>query len=317
MKLIEKRLEKKKHSQIKIDRPIFIIGLPRSGTSLLYDILCAHPDSVFVNHMMNTYTETPLAAEWIRKKIRLKASGERFLKDSVEVTVSSPAEPFTYWGKWFSRDIQSLFWPEISCQDLGEDKVKEIKSDLKKIIATYNKPNGRFICKFATVQPEILLLQELFPDAKFVNIIRDGRDVAHSLLKLYHHSNNQLKRIKHPLLKHIYPYPRLKNLQRHIETFGGDSIECTSHVWNDGMEYLKQVKSNLHNYHEFKYEDLMENPGDVIQNLLNFCELDRSRDPNFEKEVNKIGNVKHVNKYAYKEIVENICASTLQENNYL
>jgi hypothetical protein len=36
-------------SQIKIDRPIFIVGLPGSGASLVYDLLCAHDQAAHID----------------------------------------------------------------------------------------------------------------------------------------------------------------------------------------------------------------------------------------------------------------------------
>ncbi len=300
-----------------IDRPIFIIGAPRSGTSMLYDLLCLHEDAAYVNNLTNTYNAQPLAVSALCKKFGLNIRGERFLKDSVDVDLYTPAEPFTYWGKWFSRDIESLYWKEQTRKDLGEAKVQEIKRDLQKILSLFATPKPRFICKFATIQPEIELIQEIFPDAHFINIVRDGRFVANSLIKLYDLSNEQLKRIRHPLLKHIIPYPRFASLPSIINTYGEKSLECTARVWDETMNYIEDIKPRLRHYYEFRYEDLMQEPTLELKKLFDFCGLALPQNAAFRNYVAKIGKTKHKNNYEGFELVEKICAQNLKRYGYL
>ena len=50
----EKYLMDIKTDNIKIEKPIFIIGLPRTGSSMLQNLMCSHPDLAFISHLMNT-----------------------------------------------------------------------------------------------------------------------------------------------------------------------------------------------------------------------------------------------------------------------
>jgi omega-hydroxy-beta-dihydromenaquinone-9 sulfotransferase len=317
LSILEKRLEQKLPHEIKIDRPIFIIGAPRSGTSMLYDLLCLHEDAAYVNNLTNTYNEQPLAVSALCKKFGLNIRGERFLKDSVDVDLYTPAEPFTFWGKWFARDIESLHWKEQTRKDLGEKKVLEIKRDLQKILSLFPTSKPRFVCKFATIQPEIELIQEIFPDAMFVNIIRDGRFVANSLIKLYDLSNSQLKKINHPLLKHIIPYPRFKSLSSIIQAHGERSLECTARIWDETINYIDELKPRLKHYHEFRYEDLMEKPQVELEKLFSFCELAWPTHEAFNNYVKKIGKTTHKNNYEGFELVESLCPQNLKRYGYL
>ena len=43
LKWYERRVLRVDARNIAIDRPIFLVGLPRSGTTMLQDILCSHP----------------------------------------------------------------------------------------------------------------------------------------------------------------------------------------------------------------------------------------------------------------------------------
>src|SRR5579885_1085122 len=64
LKLLENTVFRRDLSRIKIDRPIFIVGLPRSGTSILYDLLCAHEQAAYVTNCINAFPEAPIAIEW-------------------------------------------------------------------------------------------------------------------------------------------------------------------------------------------------------------------------------------------------------------
>src|SRR3954447_23822330 len=70
-------------SQIVIDRPIILTGLPRSGTTILQDVLCTHPNLAYVTNAMNEFPTCFCAAEDLRKRLNLDFKAERYLADSL------------------------------------------------------------------------------------------------------------------------------------------------------------------------------------------------------------------------------------------
>lgn len=305
-------------SEIKIEKPIFIIGLPRSGTTMLYNILCAHERAAYITNSINSCSESICAIEWLRKKLRLNVTGERMFKDSIITDLSSPAEPLTLWKKWIGRGFDELVWNEKKLSDLPEGKLDEIHHDVKKILYCFAN-NGRYICKYPVAQPELKLLQEIFPDIKIIHIVRDGREVANSLLKLYRMSNEQLQKINHPLLKSIVPYPRLKSLPGYIEKYGADDIRTTACIWRDAIDLVQRTKTELKDFYEVRYEDILQSPKSEMGKILNFCELEWPVQSNtlFQKEFDKIGVVHHKNNYHNFDVVEKYAGETLKEFNYL
>lgn len=316
LKIFEKSFSKKGYQDIKIEKPIFIIGVPRSGTSMLYDLLCAHESSTYISNLVAAYSETPLAVSWFQKKFNLNVESERFLGDSVNVSLTSPAEPFLYWHKWFDRD-NSLHWRDISRSDFSKEHIQDVYEDIKKNISLFNKKTPRFICKFAVCQTEIRILQELFPDAKFVNIVRDGRDVAHSLIKLYNKSNEQLKKINHPQIDKVVPYPRINELTQLVEKFGATDVRCTAKVWEKTLELIQRESTSLNHYYEFKYEDLLESPQAELEKLFYFCELSWPNTERFNKHFQKIGKLNHKNNYSSHDLIESEVGETLKRYHYL
>jgi hypothetical protein len=312
-------LRSAKPETVAIEKPIFIVGLPRSGTTLLFHLLCAHERAAYVTNAINAMPDAPYAIEWARKKFRWDVVGERFLQDSIEVGFGSPSEPQTFWRHWTGRDPHSNFWPEQTLADLGPERVARMRNDIRKILLSFGGDGRRFICKFPVLQTELRLLQQLFPDAKFIHILRDPRPAANSLVKLYRLTQAQLAKIKHPEYTHLVPYPRVHGLQSYLDEFGPESLECTARVWVESVELVRATARELKHFYEFKYEDLVAAPQAELEKNFRFCELDwpLPNNANFQKEFRQIGQVRHRNTYGDFAVVEKIAAPLMRELGYL
>jgi hypothetical protein len=307
---------------IKIEKPIFILGPPRSGTTMLQDVMCAHSDICYIQNIQNTFPKAPLASTWIRESLNLNITGERYLQDSIIVDATSPAEPSLFWKKWVghTRDTYSLEWPIVRSRDLSHETKKDIEVTLKKILykakTKSNKP--RFFCKYPIFTTDVLLLNDLFPDAKFIHIIRDGRAVANSLIKLYELSKDQIARAKNPNLTELIPYPRVKNLKKYIDDYGPASLETTARVWNDCLDYLSEQKGNIKNFHEVRYEDILEKPKEQMSKIWDFCEMKNPIDESlYQVKYLEIGKINHKNQYEGFDLIEKICHKNLIKFGYL
>ncbi len=265
---------------------------------------------------MNAFIEAPCAIEWFRKKFNLNIRGERFLADSIDTDFGSPSEPIMFWGKWFGRDPDAMHWQEQRAKDLSEKQIQTALTDIRKILFCFGGSTQRFILKYPVMQTELRMLQDLFPDAKFIHILRDGRDVAHSLIKLYRLSNDQLKKIKHPTVTHIVPYPRVAGLKRLLDTYGAESLGCTSRIWRESVELVEATRPALNHFFEVKFEDLVAQPEMNVKKIFEFCELDWPKTEEFARVYSSIGKIRHRNKYDGNATVENAVGPTLERLGY-
>ena len=318
-KFIEKVKFSGEFSDIKIDRPIFIVGLPRSGTSMLYNLMCAHEKAAYITNSINACPESICTIEWLRKKLKLNIRGERFLADSIDTHFGSPAEPATLWGKWIGRDAGSVYWQEKRLKDFSPEKIAEIHKDIRKIIFSFGPGEKRFICKYPVMQTELRMVQDLFPDAQFIHIVRDSRMAANSLLKLFHLVNNQIKKINHPTIKYLLPYPRLKTLQSYIDQYGADDIRTTAHIWQDSVKLVQETAPDLKKYIEVRYEDILKAPEQEMKRLFDFCGMNWpvASNKEFHHEFSIVGKTHHKNSYKDFEVIEEITKPTLQKLGYL
>ncbi len=278
-----------------VDNTIFVFGLPRSGTTLLYNLIAYHQECYYITNSINAYPEAPQTVDFLLKKFNLNIEGERFFKDSMLTDFHSPSEPHCLWPKWFNRTVENLHWQEHSTAFIDET-YQMIVEDIAKIKSCFEN-ESRLVIKYPVLFTEMEAVATYFKNPKIIHIVRDPRMVANSLLKLHRSCNEQLDKIKHPMMDSIVPYPRVEGLKDYIEKYGVDSHETTARVWSDCIEIFNKKKKMFSNVLELKYEDLVANPEETMNKVFNFCELAPGDSPKYLKEFASIGKVSHVNKY--------------------
>lgn len=122
----------------------------------------------------------------------------------------------------------------------------------------------RFVNKNLQNSFRVRLLNSIFPDAKFIHIIRDGRAVAFSLL------NKKRDGATSPIL-----------LVGFKDILGDKYQHKRSELYNYGLAWTKYVTKAREagtvaqdRYYEVRYEDLIREPYNELRNILDFCELD-------------------------------------------
>lgn len=312
-------------ANISIDRPIFIISLPRCGSSMLQDILCTHPQLTYTTNLMDISRNSSFcAAEHFRKKFGLNISGERFLKDSIVVDGSSPADPVATWADFFNEDYFGIREAAPKIEQLSKAQIENIHDTLKKVMWCFSKANPRFFCKTPMLLPYVGVLNQLFPDAKFIHLIRDPRQSANSMVKIHRICNEQLRAIcerkKQPLPREPFvPYPRLPKLIDYLAEYGPEDLRTTANLWNDAVEVVDAHRSDLNNLIDVRYEDILDQPEDTLRKIFDFCELSQPESSNtaYHKKLEGIGVIHHRNEYHDFDVIEDICRETMQRFCYL
>ncbi len=315
---LERRLTPKNLEDIKIEKPIFIVGLPRSGTTLLDYILSAHPRAAYLSNVMNTLPDTILAIECVRRALKLNISGDRHLKDSIPVDFTTASEPIMHWQIWTGTSLYDLRYKKFSRASLGEAAVSRMKTDIRKVLHSSGIQNPRFVCKYPYFSMQMPLLQEIFPDAKFIHIVRRPDEVAHSLVKLYLLIEHQRVWVKHPSVKTLIPYPRTQYLEAMIRSHGPESVLTTATVWKEAIQEFKRDAPQINHVMEIRYEDLMKDPKTSLDQILSFCELEKpsSEYRPFWNEFEKIGKLRHKNNYPVSPEVLDLVGDVARQYGY-
>jgi hypothetical protein len=216
--------------------PVFIVGAPRSGTTLLQYMLRSHPtlsvptgESQFIIPMMrqsSTFVE-PLAEDGVRQVLKaMYALNSEFLETDLEglrFNIDVLARRFAAEGRATTRDvITGLFEANAT----GQGKT-------------------RWVDKTPYYVLHIPALRTWWPHAKFVHLIRDGRDVAMSLLDRRH-------------------------------DFRVYNLYFAARYWDQYVNIGHEVGSKLpaDQYHELSYRELVREPRRTLERLCDFLEVD-------------------------------------------
>ena len=245
-----------------IQRPIFFIGMGRSGTTILFEAFARHPQLAWPSSYCRMYP----GKLWVNGLRRLldnrliklysnkqQYGGKRLLNDYFP----QPDEAYPFWnmyaGAHFAR--HSLYMEKCNPENIN--KTRDAVFQVMKW-----QGRDRFAAKL-TGPPRISYLKSIFPDALFVNVVRDGRAVVHSLM------NVDFWKQKGGLTGPFWEdYLRDEDLAMWEES-GKDPGVLTAIQWRRAVEITQDEIKHLpsSDYHEVRYEDYMSQPHDVLSRL--------------------------------------------------
>ncbi|KAA0254908.1 MAG: sulfotransferase, partial [Chloroflexi bacterium] len=225
----------------------FIFGHARSGTTLLMRLLRLHPD-VHCNYQAHFFTRKPL----------LKS-----LVDSSEIE-EWLARKSNRWNQ--GRDLSPLVLRAAADFIMERDAAREGKT-----IVGDKSPTS-------TIHAQVVRdAFALYPDAKIVYIVRDGRDVLISeRFRNFVEESKFLtaddKRIVSDLRADSAPF---SDGRRSIftETF----LRNIAKRWVDDLTEMDAEARRLYgkHYHSLRYEDLLQNPFDEMTKIWKFLGVKR------------------------------------------
>ncbi len=156
--------------------PIFIVGAPRSGTTLLSQVFLQYFNVAYFNNITANFPKTPVAATWFFKrmfdKIPQSEYTSNFGKTSGKYGAHEAAE---FWYRWFPRG-EGIYTP---AGDLSEKQRNELAVTIQYMAATAGKP---FAFKNTYNAMRLGAILEAIPNAIILVCHRDPVDNAQSIL---------------------------------------------------------------------------------------------------------------------------------------
>ena len=162
------------------EAPVFLVGAPRSGTSLVYKALCLHPDASYISNWVRLFPALPQLAVLNRAAGRLPELRRRaWFGGGANAYVYGSRRPV--WQRAFPMPVEGE--PLYARAGVGDNGAMPSLDRLRTSFAAVRRAGGGtiFVNKRVANNRRIPLLLEAFPRARFVEIVRDGRAVALSL----------------------------------------------------------------------------------------------------------------------------------------
>jgi len=172
-----------------------------------------------------------------------------------------PLENYAFWDFYFA----GFSGP---CRDLVASDVSEpTRRTLRKAVSQLlTLKRNRLLIKI-TGLPRISFLHAIFPDAKFVHIVRDGRAVANSRL------NTSFWKGWHGL--NIWGGQMPDHYWQEWERYRRSFVALAGIEWKTHMDQLEAVKRDFPQIDicEVKYEVFCEEPTRELKRIAEHCEL--------------------------------------------
>ena len=155
---------------------VFVLGTGRCGSTMVEDALARHPDVGFVSNIDDRLGPLDIAGRWnsaIYRRVPPRLTQKGRLR-------YAPSEAY----RILDRQVSPLL--SMSSRDLRADDVTpwledRVREFFRRRAEAQNAT--AFLHKF-TGWPRAEFLHRIFPEAKFIHVVRDGRAVANSWLQM-------------------------------------------------------------------------------------------------------------------------------------
>lgn len=237
----------------RIDRPIIIIGCNRSGTTLLFNTLSAHPQtwSLYVESQPTFHRHFPIDNE----------QGER---------VGKPAPPAV--ERNIRRELVDRAHSKEYFQRFPVLRHVPTKLFQRPVGRLYKRGPLRLVEKTPANSMRIPLLASLFPDARFIHLVRRGEDVVSSLMEGWKLWSKTGPGQWHYQNWHYLVPPGWRNwIDRPLQ-------DICAFQWTESNRYaLEDLRAVPRNRQLFvRHEDVLSDPRAEYARIMDFCELDSS-----------------------------------------
>ncbi len=268
-----------------VREPLFIVGAPRSGTSLLYKLLCLHPEAAWISNWSRRAPGiAPVAA--LNRLARRPTPRRRavwFGSDAANAYVYGRQRGL--WERLYPMPVEGepvyqhcgIGQEGPAGDGHGEDRQAAC---LRGAFAALQRWSGGrvLISKRIANNQRIPFLADAFPHARFLHLIRDGRAVAYSLSRVDWWEDGV-----------VWWYG---DTPRRWREQGGDPWDLVATHWVRELASIEEGLGTVATDRqlELRYEALVGEPAAVLQRVARFAglagdagwqaELDRLSYPN-------------------------------------
>ena len=239
-----------------LTKPVIIVGSGRCGSTVFQSLLASHPQVMWLSGLCDRYPTRPE----VNRRV-VSALGNPLVRGVLGRRIR-PGECYRFWDRHtygFSEPCRDLL-----AADVTPRAKKQVRAALQRMLTPVR---NRLLLKI-TGWPRIGYLNEIFGDAKFIHILRDGRAVASSLV----HVNFWRGWLGPQSWRAGLLTSEDEALwQRHERSF----VALAALEWRIQMRAMAAARQTVDpaRFHEVRYETFCERPLETYRQVLRFAEL--------------------------------------------
>jgi hypothetical protein len=254
---------------------IFLISNGRSGSSLIQEILCRHPDVAFISNIEDRLPSLPPSASRFNNPLYRRVPPAMTRKGRIRF---APSEAY----RIISRQVSAMVVDSV--RDLvAADAMPWVAGRFRSFFERRAMAQGRhvFLHKF-TGWPRTGFTRAIFPQACFINIVRDGRSVVASTLRSFWGWPG----FRGP--EHLHS-PLPPSYVEEWEASGRSFALLSGLVWKMRMHVFAEARKQVPSHHwlDIRFEDVLDEPDDQFKVMLEFMGLHPDR--RFDAALRRIG----------------------------
>jgi LPS sulfotransferase NodH len=257
------------------EKVIFLLGSGRSGTTLLYKLLAAHPAVGYLSNYQSRLPALPALALLhriprnsldMKRKAWFGGQGNAYFegrRKGSQFFIPSPAEAESV--------FQRAGIPHTPPEDfvLAPAGLSRIRNTFETVLQ--NGGGEVVLCKRTANNRRVAVLRQAFPRCKFIHLVRDGRSVADSLVKVGWWADHQLF--------------WAGKTPRQLKAEGANELYIAARNWVEGMMQIEHGLRNIEpeSKHTLHYEQLLADPHGELRRLLQFMGVQAWAQPHYEE----------------------------------
>jgi hypothetical protein len=289
-----------------VDRPIFITGLGRSGTTIIHTLLSKHSNVNWLSLLCAKFPERLYLNRWLMRALDVPLVNVYLKRRFV------PLEDYPFWDHYYG----GFGYPgrDLFASDVDVSTAKSIRRAFSQLVTV---KKNRVLIKI-TGAPRISFLHAIFPDAKFIHVTRDGRAVAAS-------------RMKAPFWNgwrgwrgfSLWPERMPAHYEQEWERHGFSFVALAGIEWKAHIDQMTEVRRDYPhiNIMEARYETFCADPVGQLREIANFCELewDAKFENRMKQEYVSSENSKWQSQFTEEQqaILQDVLAERLTEQGYV
>lgn len=251
-----------------LQRPIIFIGSGRTGTTIIYELICRHPSLAYPSNYQQKFYKRPIVnlARNLFDNRLWRIFGQKRQLNRIHFLNKYHFIPGENFGMWnylvgpdidFSRDF-------LLTAKIDQKRIDFIRNYFMKMVKFQNRE--RLIMKINGA-PRITFLRQIFPDAIFICLKRNKIPTLSSFLKVSFWKTRGYNKL---WWTGAYSDEELKWANTHKDR--PELITMFQLMKIDKVTEQESKQLNL-NLKEIHYEDFVDNPSMILQDILEFADL--------------------------------------------
>ncbi|WP_197466304.1 MULTISPECIES: sulfotransferase [unclassified Oleiphilus] len=157
---------------------IFIVGAPRTGSTILYQALTNCYDVKYIDNLAASWFKQLPFGMWLSHRRFGLEPHNNFVAEhgnTAEFGEHAPSECGQFWYRWLSKEDHF-----VDAGAVSQESIDQIRKELSAVSGMFGLP---LLFKNLNMGQRLRLIKEFAPDAKIIFIRRDPRFTVRSILR--------------------------------------------------------------------------------------------------------------------------------------